>query len=260
MYRRRISFAGAGKVASALCKELFNAGFIIDTVVSENGSSAKELSSYCKAEWSVSLTFPASTEIIIVAVPDHVLKTVLEKIKCSNQTIIVHTAGSMGLDVFPPHVSKKGVFYPLQTFSPNRKIDFTSVPFLIETADTESSAILAEIAAALGGKSYPVDIEKRRIIHLSAVFVSNFTNHMMTLGKKITSDNDLPFDILAPLIKETFLKAVEAGPENSQTGPAVRHDKNIIEKHLELLSSSPELQKIYAEVTRSIEEYYNKPL
>jgi len=257
MYQNTISFAGAGRVASALCKELFTEGCRIDLIVSETEVGGRALADYCNARWSKDLIFSDSTDVIIVAVPDHRLISVLKDIKCFSRTIVAHTAGSFGLDIFPDHIQKKGIFYPLQTFSENRKVSFTGLPFLLEATEDESSAILKQLAECIHGKVHFVDIEQRKMLHLAAVFVCNFSNHMLTIGKEISLKTDLSFNLLYPLIEETLSKALVLGPENSQTGPAVRHDKNTIEKHLELLSFSPDLQRIYNEMTISIIKYYS---
>jgi predicted short-subunit dehydrogenase-like oxidoreductase (DUF2520 family) len=258
MIQQNISFAGAGRVAGVLSRELFRIGFRIDTIVSESKTNGKSLSDSCGASWSSDLVFTDSTDIIIVAVPDHKLKSVLDSIKCSPDTLIVHTAGSVGIDIFPEQIKHKGVFYPLQTFTKGRKIGFNDLPFLIESSDEKSSLILVNMAEALGGKVYFMDIEQRKMIHLAAVFACNFSNHMLTLAKEVTSKAGLSFELLKPLIYETLSKAMDIGPENSQTGPALRNDKNTIENHLELLSSSPDLKSIYIEITESIIKYYNK--
>ena len=257
MYQHNISFAGAGKVAESLCRELFLAGFPIDKVVSQSEPSGKSLADACNAEWSDNLIFPESTQVIIVSVPDQRLKKVLIDIKCGPEALVAHTAGSIGLDIFPAHISHKGIFYPLQTFSKNRKVSLTGLPFLLESSDEESSVILNSLVESVSGKAYFVDSDNRRLLHLAAVFVCNFTNHMLTVGKDVVLKSGFPFEIMTPLINETISKALCLGPENSQTGPAVRHDLNTIEKHLELLSYSPEMQRIYKEMTQSIIEYYN---
>ncbi len=256
MDQNNISFAGAGRLASALCKELFSSGFTFDIIVSEHPERGKPLANACNATWSSDLVFPESTKVIIVAVPDHKLKSVLNDIKCHPGTVVAHTAGSIGLDIFPEHLRQKGIFYPLQTFSKNRNVSFKELPVLIESSDEKTTLVLQEITASLSAKAYFVNSEHRRMLHLAAVFVSNFTNHMLTEGKEIASDAGFSFDILIPLINETISKALLNGPENSQTGPAVRNDKNTIEKHMELLSFSPELQKVYNDLTHSIIEYY----
>lgn len=259
MYQKSISFAGAGKVAEALCRELFYAGFRIDKITSETEFSGRSLADSCNAIWSDDLIFPDSSKVIIVAVPDHRLKNILAAIKCDHDTLVVHTAGSYGLEIFPEQIIRKGIFYPLQTFSKKRKIPFIDIPLLLEASDDESSEILRTLAESISANVHFVNTEQRRMLHLAAVFVSNFTNHMLTIGKSLTADTGYPFEILIPLLKETISKAIDFGPENSQTGPAVRHDNNTIERHLELLSFSPELQKIYNEMTLSIIEYYKKP-
>jgi predicted short-subunit dehydrogenase-like oxidoreductase (DUF2520 family) len=260
MYQDSISFAGAGRVASALCREMFSAGKSIDLIVSETESSGKPLSVSCNSKWSPELVFPKTTNIIIVAVPDHKLKTVLDRIRCPQHTLVAHTAGSFGLEIFPDNIMHRGVFYPLQTFSKNRKVSFNDLPFLLEASDEESSQSLKQLAESVSGTVYFMDHAKRRMIHLAAVFVCNFSNHMLTEGKEISTKAGVPFSIFYPLIKETIAKALDSGPENSQTGPAMRNDRNTIEKHLDLLSFSPELKKIYHELTDSIISYYDKPV
>lgn len=259
MYHNNISFAGAGRVAGALCRELFSAGYGVDMIVSETETSGKSLAAFCNAAWSDDLRFPDSTNVIIVAVPDHRLKDVLENLSCTKETLVVHTAGSFGLDIFPSHIQRKGIFYPLQTFSKNRKVNFMDLPFLLETSDKESAEILSFMCEKMHGKVYFVNTQQRRMIHLAAVFVCNFTNHMLTSGKEVALKAGFPFEMLTPLINETIAKALDSGPENSQTGPAVRHDNNTIEKHLELLSFSPDLQRIYNDMTQAIIGYYKNP-
>ncbi len=201
-------------------------------------SDGRSLADACNAAWSSDLVFPESTNVIIVAVPDHRLKNVMEMLRCDSGTLVAHTAGSFGMEIFPAQIKRKGIFYPLQTFSKDRKISFTDLPFLIEASDDESSDILKKMAESVHASVHFVDTEQRRMIHLAAVFVCNFTNHMLTIGKEIAFKAGFSFEILTPLIKETISKALDSGPENSQTGPAVRHDQNTIEKHLDLLSFS----------------------
>ncbi|HUX95324.1 MAG TPA: Rossmann-like and DUF2520 domain-containing protein [Bacteroidales bacterium] len=253
-----ISFVGAGRVAGIMCREIYLSGYKIDTVISLSEANGRELANDCKASWTNEYIIPDSTDVVIVSVPDSQLKSVLGKLKFKQGTIIAHTAGSSGLDVFPPEVEHKGVIYPLQTFSKNRKVKFTSLPVFIESSDNSTSEALSEIAGSVGSKVYFADTEHRRKLHLAAVFACNFTNHMMTLGKKLAYDAGYSFDELKPLIEETFLKAFEKGPENSQTGPAVRNDKNTVRKHLELLSFDHDLQRIYSEISGSIFKYYNR--
>jgi len=253
-----VSFAGAGGVAGALCGEMFRSGIKIHQVVSESGSDGPLLARACHAKWSSKLSFDAPDQVIIVAVPDHKLKEVLAAIICPSESVVAHTAGSYGLEVFPSTISRSGVFYPLQTFSKGRSVSFKNLPFLTEASDNDTGRILHDLARSIGGNVHFIDLEQRKIVHLAAVFVNNFTNYMLTSGSKIAVKAGLSLEIFEPLIRETIAKALENGPEKSQTGPAIRNDHNTIEMHLELLSFSPELQKIYREMTNSIIKHYNK--
>jgi predicted short-subunit dehydrogenase-like oxidoreductase (DUF2520 family) len=253
-----ISMAGAGRVGNAVSRELFRAGFRIDLIASETESRGRLLADLCGAKWSSELIFPDSTDIIIVSVPDHRLQSVLNKIVCKPDTLVAHTAGSFGLDIFPPHIKRKGIFYPLQTFSPDRDVSFKDIPVLIEASDDYSGSLLKNLSDSVGSKTHFVDTESRRILHVAAVFTSNFTNHMLTIGKEIAGRAGFSFELFKPLLTETISKALNLGPENSQTGPAVRNDQNTIEKQMELLSFSPELQRIYIQMTQSIITYYKQ--
>lgn len=256
----KLSFAGAGRVAASLCHEMHDAGHRIIQVISETENNGPVLAASCNAGWSASAVFLGSPDIIIVAVPDHRLHYVLSVIKCDPATIVAHTAGSYGLEVFPESIRRRGVFYPLQTFTSGRKIDFKTLPFIVEASDQACENSLKLLAESISEKVYFIDSERRKRLHLAAVFVCNFINHMLTIGKKLCSEAGVSFSILEPLIRETISKALESDPENSQTGPAVRNDTNTIKKHMDLLSFSPQLQGIYREISESIQEHYKKAM
>jgi predicted short-subunit dehydrogenase-like oxidoreductase (DUF2520 family) len=251
-----ISFIGAGRVADALCRIMHGNGHRILQICSTAGGRGGEFAKRYSARFSGEPVFPKETEILIVAVPDHKLIEVVSRIKCSEHCIVAHTAGSYGVDIFPENIRKPGVFYPLQTFSHNRTTDLKGVPVFIETTEIESAEKLGILASSIGCNVYYSDLEHRKLLHVAAVFVSNFVNYMLTSGKMIASEAGFSFEVLRPLILETVNKAVELSPEESQTGPAVRYDLNTIEKHKELLSFSSDLQKIYDELTTAIINYY----
>jgi predicted short-subunit dehydrogenase-like oxidoreductase (DUF2520 family) len=251
-----ISFAGAGKVAGALCSTLYQKGHTILHIVSRNEVSGGILADSCKATWSDDFTFPDKTEVLIVAIPDQSIPEVAGKINCNKKTIIAHTAGSSGLDVFPPALKNTGVFYPLQTFSEKRKPDLSKVPFFIEGSDRFCEESLRILAESISSSVFFTDTTHRRLLHLAAVFASNFTNHMLTIAKNLSDESGIPFEVYRPLILETIDKAIETGPEKSQTGPAIRYDLKTIEKHLDLLTFSPEIRNVYDKITKSIISYY----
>ncbi len=258
MSDKGISFIGAGRVASALCLELLRSGFLIRKVVSATSDSCRRLAGMCNASWSLIPEFQEDTNIIIVSVPDDSLRIVLHNIKCYDNTIIVHTAGSLGTEVFPKGLKHTGVFYPLQTFTRNRMIDFSEVNIFIESSDPTTLQSLREMSEALKSNCYEITAENRKMLHVAAVFVNNFTNFMLFEGKEISKKAGIDFAVFRPLADETITKAFQIGPENSQTGPASRSDMGTIKNHIKLLSFSPELQKIYRELTNSIIRLNNK--
>jgi len=252
----KIVIIGAGKVGSALGRALHTQGNTILKIVSRSGEKAAALASELECEYGNELLMPMDSEMVILAVNDDALYDVLGKLKAPPDTVIAHTAGSVDLGVFGSEISNHGVFYPLQTFTHGRKYDFTSIPLFIEANNDYSEKRLKSLALSLSKKVFCLDSDKRKYIHLAAVFSCNFVNHLYGAGEEITACAGMDFKVLLPLLKETMDKASEMGPEKSQTGPAVRNDKITIEKHLELLSFSPDLQKIYRVITDSIIKKY----
>lgn len=256
MRHYNISFAGAGRVADVLGKALHGAGHSIRYIVSNDGENGKDLACILGGQWRNDLNFGDSSEIIIVAVNDNMLPKVLADISCGENTSIVHTAGSYGLDVFPQSKHKIGVFYPVQTFSRGRYINLTNQPFLIESPDKGTLAIMEDMVKSLCAISYITGAEQRKILHVAAVFANNFTNHMLFESKKIMEESGLPFEILEPLVKETISKAFEIGPAKSQTGPAIRNDSKTLNLHADLLSFDPNIKQLYSVITKSIVDNY----
>ncbi|HEX2921928.1 MAG TPA: Rossmann-like and DUF2520 domain-containing protein [Bacteroidales bacterium] len=252
MESKRISFIGSGNVGSALCLEFFRKGCFIEKIASATPTRGKELADSCGAIWSDNLIFPESTNVIIVAVPDKELQKVLNAIVCSKQAIVLHTAGSYGLDVFPETLLNIGVLYPLQTFSPGRSFNFSEIPFFIEASNDYTLNAILELSSVINSSIFKADTEKRQLLHLAAVFACNFTNHLMTISQDIATSAGFDRNILNSLIKETFNKALVYGGQKSQTGPAVRNDNITMDKHIRLLSSNPVLENIYKNLSESI--------
>jgi predicted short-subunit dehydrogenase-like oxidoreductase (DUF2520 family) len=185
-------------------------------------------------------------DVTIIAVSDDAISEVSSKIKNS---FVVHTSGSVSLNDLK-NESKKGVFYMLQTFSKDKKVDFSEVPFCLEAEDDNDYQLLETLAKSIGKNIYPINSEQRKTLHVAAVFVNNFTNHLYKIGNDICKENNVPFEVLQPLIKETALKIEELSPKKAQTGPAIRNDKKTIKNHLNLLDKNQ--QKIYKTLTKSI--------
>ncbi len=251
---------GAGRVGSALSVALNESGHRLLKIISRSINKAEKLAGMAGCVFGSELVIPPDTDLVIVAVNDDALYTVLHETEMEDNIVIAHTAGSVGLDVFHKDMSNTGVFYPLQTFTTGRSYDFSSVPLFIEANRERSREVLLSVASSVSRQVFELDSDKRKYLHLAAVFSCNFVNHMYYAGKEISAMAGMDFNVLLPLIRETMEKVSSLGPESSQTGPAVRNDKNTIEKHLDLLSFSPDLQKIYRVMTDSIINRYSDSL
>ena len=191
-------------------------------------------------------------DIYIICVKDDLIKEISQKI--NTNSLIVHTSGCCSIKEISPK-KRRGVFYPVQTFIKSRKISFKNIPVCIEAENKKDLNTLNQISNYLNAKVHIVDSEQRKIIHLAAIFVNNFTNHLYTIGKDILNSKKISFDIFYSIIKETTEKIIAIGPEESQTGPAKRGDKKTIEEHKKILGNK-EYNKLYLIITRLIEKKY----
>jgi predicted short-subunit dehydrogenase-like oxidoreductase (DUF2520 family) len=225
-----VLIVGKGNVASHLYTAFLNADAIRVTQIS-----------------SRQLELIPQADVTIIAVSDDVIASISSKIK---NNFVVHTSGSVALNDLN-NKTKKGVFYLLQTFSKDKIVDFSEVPFCLEAEHIEDYKLLEKLAKSIGKKIYSINSEQRKTLHVAAVFVNNFTNHLYKIGNDICKENKVPFEILQPLIKETASKTEHLSPEKAQTGPAIRNDKKTIQNHLNLLNQNQ--QKIYKTLTKSIQ-------
>ncbi|MAD98508.1 MAG: hypothetical protein CMB99_14380 [Flavobacteriaceae bacterium] len=186
-------------------------------------------------------------KLAIIAVSDDAISEVSSKI---TTPLVVHTSGGQHLEVLQNNTNK-GVFYPLQSFSKNRKVDFKNIPICIEASNEEDYNLLEKVGKLVSSKVNRITSKQRKTIHVAAVFANNFSNHMFGIAKEICDGDDIPFDILHPLIQETVEKIKEMDPKKAQTGPAIRKDQETIKKHLFLLPEK--YQEIYKSITESIQ-------
>ena len=249
----RIILIGAGNLATQLGVALKDKGFPPCCVYSRASSSAERLGKLLETSYTSTLTeLPPDAELYIFAVKDDQLPELLKKIP-ANQGLWIHTAGSLPLSIFEGYAQRFGVIYPLQTLSRQREVDFGNIPIFIEANNPQDETVLLELARELSEKVIPLSSEKRKYYHLAAVFACNFTNHMYTLASDILEKQGLDWKNLLPLIKETASKIEHTtAPAQAQTGPAIRYDRTIINKHLELLENDKTKQKIYKNMTQSI--------
>lgn len=252
----RFVFIGAGNLATRLSLELKSKGFSIEQVYSRSEKSAKLLAKNLRTNYTTSShNISTNADVYFVAIKDAAFEELLPKIDFRNK-LLVHCSGSLPLSILEKYSENVGVFYPLQTFSKNREVNFSEIPVFIEANSTENEKKLFQIAEKISGKVSVLNSEKRLYLHISAVFACNFVNHFYTIAAEVLKSEEVPFDALLPLIMETAAKVQNMEPEKAQTGPAVRFDENVISKHTEVLQSFPEFQKLYDIVSESIFKFH----
>jgi predicted short-subunit dehydrogenase-like oxidoreductase (DUF2520 family) len=250
----KIILLGAGNVATHLGFALKKAGHEILQVYSRSASSSQELSKKLKSKPVTDAAKISSlADFYIISISDSSLPGFIKSFPIKNKTI-VHTSGSVGMNVFNKKFQSYGVFYPLQTFSKDRKINLDEVPILIEGNNSKSFDVIKKVADTITPFVFEIDSATRKVIHLSAVIANNFTNHLFVQAEKILAKKNIPFPLLGPLLHETIIKAILLTPGESQTGPAKRGDTKIIEEHLKMLKKDPSLTKIYKLLSESIEK------
>lgn len=252
---RSVSFAGAGNVAHHLAPAFSRAGCTIRHVISRTSGSAAILATAVNAQAATDISvFDDSTDLLVIAIPDNSIPEFADALQKTGrfQGIVVHTSGSQPLDVLSKRFEKCGVLYPLQSFSRYSSPPVDEVPFCIEASGQETSGLLKELASRISKDVRDINSDQRAVIHLSAVFASNFTNHMYALAADLLKASGVAPDILYPLIRETALRLCGQEPALLQTGPAVRGDQSTIQRHLEMLAKSPEIQEMYKTLSNSI--------
>lgn len=190
-------------------------------------------------------------DLYLIAVPDDNIPEIANRLKLGS-ALLVHTSGSVSMDVLKSATENFGIFYPLQSFSRNKDTEFTKIPICIESNKEENSILLEQLASRISDNIHRLNSDQRKIVHIAAVFANNFVNHMYSSAAKILKERDISFDILLPLIRETANKVFEENPDNTQTGPAQRKDIGIINEHLDYLKRHHELRNIYQIITDDI--------
>lgn len=252
----QITLIGAGNVAHHLGPALRANGVEIRQVFSRNYEKASYLAAITSSEAISDLSKVSPSDLIVLAVSDQAIPEVSAALShlLSEDTFVVHTSGATPSAFIAGHFRRYGVFYPLQTFSAGREVEFEKVPICIHAGTEADTVELEALARRLSNSVHRVSDEQRRWLHLTAVIVNNFPNHLYTLAHRVLSDQHLPFDLLKPLILETARKVQDHPPAVMQTGPARRGDRATIEAHLQLLEQYPGLREVYEVLTKNIVE------
>ena len=239
---------GSGNVAKHLIKAFLKIENVnLKQVYTRNLEDEALLKSSVSTTSDLSLIKEA--DVTIIAVSDDAIANISYNLK---NALVVHTSGSVEMKALK-NQKNKGVFYLLQSFSKEKEINFSTIPICLEAENKSDLAKLEKLASLLQGNIYHLSSLQRKKIHVAAVFVNNFTNHMYTIAYNICEEHNVPFDILEPLIEETSQKIKNLTPEEAQTGPAKRNDIETIKNHLNLLSKSQ--QELYLKITQSIQNH-----
>tara|TARA_B100000959_G_scaffold197330_1_gene206398 strand:- start:303 stop:1058 length:756 start_codon:yes stop_codon:yes gene_type:complete len=225
-----IVLIGSGNVATHLGVTLKNRGLNIVQVWSKNINNAEILAGKLHCDYTDSINKLRKADLYILAVKDDAISKILSNLQ---NIAVVHTSGSVSMEVFDNNFENHGVFYPLQTFSKNLELDFSDTPICIEASNSEFENKLVNLGEQLSGNVVKMSSKQRKQLHIAAVFACNFSNHMYTISDEILSKSNIEFKLLLPLINQTVKKLEDNKPSDAQTGPAKRDDKKVINAHLE---------------------------
>ena len=257
---RNITIAGSGNLAESLAAAVARLDGIRLTIVARNAARGEALARKCRAAYLPVDAPLHDTQLCIIAVSDSAIASVAAALDLPDSAVVAHTSGATPIDILPARFAGRGSFYPFQTFTAGREVDFSVIPIFTEGSDAGTVALLDAFARRLSSRTAHADTQTRRRIHLAGVFACNFANRMFGIGGDIVREAGFGFDVLRPLIAETTAKALAAGsPAEVQTGPAVRGDRGTQERHAEMLTAfSPQLSDIYNLISENIWETSKK--
>jgi predicted short-subunit dehydrogenase-like oxidoreductase (DUF2520 family) len=253
--RTRVVIIGSGNVAEAFARTLASVPNInLRQIMARNMERCVAVANIGHCSWSMDPTELADADIYIISVSDRAVEEVAREFKFPENALVVHTAGSVPMSAIN-RPGRRGILYPFQSFSAGRAIRLSDVPIFVEADNEAITERLMTFARLITTRVEYADSKRRSKIPLAGVFVNNFTNHLYGLATEIVDEEELSFDILRPIISETAHKAIATGdPYSVQTGPAVRGDGAVTNKHLKMLKENDIKQKIYKDITESIWE------
>lgn len=253
---KSISIIGAGNVATHLAKVLYNKGIEINQIYSRSVKNAKELANKVRAGYTDDIAgINLNSDLYIIAATDDAIASITNKLVLSSK-ILVHTSGSVDVEVLKGSTKNYGSFYPLQTFTKQTEISFEDIPMFIEASNKKTENELTALALMLSSNVNKINSLQRKKIHLAAVFACNFANYMQVIAEDLCEENNVSFDLLKPLIKETFEKGINSLPSENQTGPARRNDVKVIEEHKKLLDNNQDFKELYTLISNQIIKKY----
>lgn len=252
----KIVILGAGNLSTHLSYALQQAEHEIVQIYSRTEASSSTLANKLYVPYTMDIKeINQDADLYIYAINDDALPEVISNV-ITPDAIHVHTAGSVDMNVFKGKRTNYGVFYPLQSFSKNKAVDFKEIPIFLESSSKEIENTLISLAETISNQVFVLNSEQRLQMHIAAVYVSNFVNYIYEIASQIVKSADIPFEVLQPLIDETAQKVKTLSPYDAQTGPARRNDIGVIQKHLEALKNQPKQQDLYKQITQMILDQY----
>ena len=248
----QIVLIGSGNVAFHLAKAFTEAQIPVSQIFGRNTTELQKISEQFSIPFSTETL--ADADLYIISVSDSSITEVSSLIKNKN-VLVAHTSGSVSREALSGNY-RKSVFYPLQTFSKSKNLDYSKIPFFIDAENENDEEILKNLASKISKNVMLANDEKRKYIHLTAVFACNFVNHLYARAKEISDSQGIPFDYFLPLIDETTQKIHELETKLAQTGPAIRNDEKVLKLHESLLTDEEKL-KIYKTLNESIKKMYH---
>lgn len=249
----KVAIIGSGNVATVLGRLIRRNKHEVSQVISRNDQSGKKLAEELGANYCNDFQKPdVQAEIFIISVSDTAIYDCIPQI-ISSDKIIVHTSGAVSKDILKHCADKYGVLYPLQSIRKENN-HIPAIPFLIDANNDDAMKLIQQLATSISDSVKVAGDDERLKLHVSAVFVNNFTNHLYALTENFCKKEGLDFSLLQPIIKETAERIVDLSPASMQTGPAARKDLSTMEKHLKLLINYPHLRELYLNLSESIME------
>jgi predicted short-subunit dehydrogenase-like oxidoreductase (DUF2520 family) len=249
---QEIVIIGAGKLASHLGLAFVKQGIIVRQVYNRTRAPGLKLAKRIGSTFTADIReINPEASVYIMAVSDSGLEQLAGRLKLRNK-LVIHTSGAIGMDILQQVSKNIGVFYPVQTFSQKTSVDFRKIPVCLEANSVVAERQLTGLAEKITGKIYYLDSDKRRLLHLGAVFSANFTNFMFTVAEELMVESGIDFDLLKPLIGQTARNTDHGNLFKYQTGPAFREDSKVIAIHRGLLASHPDYLEIYNLISENI--------
>ncbi|MFA6058839.1 MAG: DUF2520 domain-containing protein [Taibaiella sp.] len=251
----RIVFIGSGNIAHFFIPRLQRKGHDIVQIYSPTLAHGQALASLCNVAHVTDQLHEIVTdaEVYVLAIKDDALPLVAKQLNFEGK-VVIHCAGAVSLDVIANISEQRAVIWALYSIKKTNLPQDNKVPLIVEAKGAKALDVATALAYDISDVVLQTDFVQRQMLHLNAVFVNNFTNHLLTIAQKIGEEHQLPFNILHPIISQTLERIGNAMPAEMQTGPAIRHDNETIQKHLALLEAHPEWQQIYADISKSIQQ------